>query len=122
MQAYEGIQQSFELTAAVKKFATDIAKLRSTANTDAQKARLDMIAEKIKLLTDGTPQRPGTPVPVAEFPLGRLSGAFASLLELLQDADVAPSNQAVTASKDLRSALATAESSWKAITDMMAPK
>ena len=81
-----------------------------------------MIESKIKLLTDGTPQRPGAPLPVNNFPLGRLRGAFTQLLDLLQDGDVAPSTQAVAASKNLQAALAKAEIAWKEITDMMAPK
>lgn len=122
MQAYNRIQRTFELTAAVKKLSDDVAKMRSTATTDAQKSRMDMIGQKIKLLTEGPQQRPGTPDSVAELPLGRLAGAFASLLDLLQDADVAPSTQAVTASKDLQAALTKAESSWKVIADMNTQK
>jgi photosystem II stability/assembly factor-like uncharacterized protein len=123
MQAYKGIQRVADMTASVKKFSADIAKLRTLAMmTDAQKARLDMIESKIKLLTDGTATRPGTSVAVSDLPLGRLGGAFTQLLDLLQDADVAPSTQAVAASKDLQAALAKAEIAWKEITDMMAPK
>ncbi|MEO6656391.1 MAG: glycoside hydrolase [Pyrinomonadaceae bacterium] len=123
MQAYEGIRRSIELEAAVKKSSEDIAKLRTVAlMTEAQKARLDMIEQKIKLLTDGPTQRPGTPLPVADLPLGRLAGAFSQLLDLLQDADVAPSTQAASASKDLQTALAKNEASWEGIADMMATK
>ena len=122
MQAYKGVQRSFELAAAVKQFSSDVAKARATANTDAQKTRLNMIEQKLKLLTDGQQQRPGTPVPVTEFPLGRLAGGFTSLLDLLQNADVAPSTQAVSASKDLQAALEKAEVSWKEIKVMTGPK
>ena len=122
MLAYDGINKVNEMTAAVKKFTADITKVRALANSDVQKKRLDMIESKIKLLTDGPQRRLGEPVSVAEFPLGRLGGAFTQLLDLLQDADVAPSTQAVAASNDLQRALTKAEASWKEITDMMAPK
>ncbi len=46
---------------------------------------------------------------VADMPLGRLAGAFTQLLDLLQDADVTPSTQAVAAARDLQAALAKAE-------------
>lgn len=90
--------------------------------TDTQKARLDLIEQKIKLLTDGPKRKPGESVTVAELPLSRLGGAFTQLLDLLQDADVAPSTQASAASNDLRAALANANALWKEIRDMMAPK
>ena len=122
MQAYEGLRRSYEIGKAAKKLSDDIAKRRPAATTDAQKAKLDAIDAKIKILVDGPPHQPGTPVPVADFPLGRLAEAYATLLELLQDADVAPSTQAITASKDLQTALAKVESSWKEITDMTAQK
>ena len=120
-QAYDGISRVAAMSESVKKFTADIADLRKLANTDAQKARLDMIDAKIKLMMSGPQPRPGEPTPVAEFPLSRLGGAFTQLLDLLQDADVAPSSQAVAASNDLQRALAKAEASWKEITGMMAP-
>ena len=120
-QAYDGISRVAAMSESVKKFTADIADLRKLANTDAQKARLDMIDAKIKLMMSGPQPRPGESTPVAEFPLSRLGGAFTQLLDLLQDADVAPSSQAVAASNDLQRALAKAEASWKEITGMMAP-
>ena len=122
MLSYDGIARVNEITAAIEKFSANIAKARATANTDAQKTRLDMIETKIKLLMSGPQRRPGEPSPVAEIPLSRLGGAFAQLLDLLQDADVAPSTQAVAASNDLQTALAKSETSWKEITNMMTPK
>ncbi len=123
MLAYAGIAEVSQMTSAVAKFSADIARLRSLAGvTDTQKARLDLIEQKIKLLTDGPKRKPGESVTVGELPLSRLGGAFTQLLDLLQDADVAPSTQASAASNDLRAALANANALWKEIRDMMAPK
>mgnify|MGYP001160635345 FL=1 len=123
MLAYAGIAEVSQMTSAVAKFSADIARLRNLAGvTDTQKARLDLIEQKIKLLTDGPKRKPGESVTVAELPLSRLGGAFTQLLDLLQDADVAPSTQASAASNDLRAALANANALWKEIRDMMAPK
>jgi len=121
LKAYDGIKRVDELSAAVKKFSDDLAKARALASTDAQKTRLDAIGQKIKLLTDGPPRKPGQPLPVDEFPLDRLQDAFTTLLGLLQDADVTPSTQAVRASADLQTALARAEASFKEIRAMMSP-
>ncbi len=122
MLSYTGIARVNEMTAAVEKFSADIAKVRAVTNTDAQKNRLDMIDAKIKLMMSGPQRKPGELSPVAETPLGRLGGSLATLLDLLQDADVAPSTQAIAASNDLQAALAKAEASWKEIKAMMAPK
>jgi photosystem II stability/assembly factor-like uncharacterized protein len=118
MKAYHGMQRSSELSKAVKDLSARIEAERTTATTDAQKAKLDTLTQKIKLLTDGPPQKPGTPTPLASFPLGRLQDAFGSLLDLLQSADATPSTQAVSASRDLTSALAKAEYMWNEIQAM----
>ncbi|MBP7476090.1 MAG: hypothetical protein KA810_12615 [Pyrinomonadaceae bacterium] len=102
LQAYEGIRVTREMTAAVRK---RIAELERSQPTNASIA-------KLKQILDGS-ARPGTPVAVADMPLSRLSGAFTQLLDLLQDADVAPSTQAVAAARDLQTALAKAQAGWK---------
>jgi len=115
MQAYEGIKRSYELSQTVKGLTGEIATARSTDIGPELDTKLGLLEEKIRLLNEGTPQRPGTATQLADFPLGGLQGAFTSLLDFLQDADVAPSTQAIAASKDLQAALANAEARWKEI-------
>jgi len=95
MQAYEGIIRSRGLVDGLKGISADLEKSQPASPALA----------KIKAFLDGPPTRPGTPIQLADLPPSRLSGAFAQLLDLLQDADVAPSSQAVAASRDLQTAL-----------------
>jgi photosystem II stability/assembly factor-like uncharacterized protein len=99
MLAYEGIIRARELTMLLRKQLADL----ETSKSDPAKAG------RLKLVLDGSQQAPGTSTALADTPLSRLAGAFTQLLDLLQDADVAPSSQAVGAAADLQKALAKAE-------------
>ena len=107
LAAYEGIKITREMTTAVRKRIADLEKSQPTNASIA----------KLKQLLDGS-TRPGTPVAVADMPLSRLSGAFTQLLDLLQDADVAPSTQAIAATRDLQTALANAQRAWQEIVSL----
>ncbi|CAN5487865.1 hypothetical protein BH10ACI3_BH10ACI3_15000 [soil metagenome] len=102
MQTYLGITRARDLTAEIRKQIADLEKSEPSNPAIA----------KLKLLVDGSPQKPGTTVVVADLPLSRLAGAFTQMLDLLQDADVSPSTQATATAKDLQSALARAEKGW----------
>jgi hypothetical protein len=102
MQAYEGIKQTFAILEEVKKLQ---ATIKSKNDKDLE--------AKLNLLLNG--KGGNAPTPVAEFALNRLNGAFGTLLDLLQDADVAPTTQAVATAKDLQIALATAVKNWNEI-------
>ncbi|MFT3744506.1 MAG: hypothetical protein QM785_09430 [Pyrinomonadaceae bacterium] len=100
---YERIARSRDLAETVRKKIADLEK--SKAN--------DSALAKLKTLLNGAAPTPGTTTPLAEMPLSRISGSLTSLLDLLQDADVAPSAQAVAAVRDLWAALGKAEKAWK---------
>lgn len=102
IQAYEGVKQTYTMLDEVKKLQ---AKLKAANNKDFD--------AKLNILLNG--ERSATPALVSNLPLNRLNGSFAGLLDLLQDADVAPSTQAVSAAKDLQTALASAVKSWNEI-------
>ncbi len=102
MRAYEGVTRAHAMSVALDKMAESVTK---GSESD----------QKIQLLKNGPPRKPGQPVPLSEFPLGRLEDAFNQLLTLLQEADVTPSTQAVRASAELQIALAKAESAWAAL-------
>ncbi len=102
IQAYEGVKQTYTMLDEVKKLQ---AKLKAANNKDFD--------AKLNILLNG--ERSATPALVSNLPLNRLNGSFAGLLDLLQDADVAPSTQAVAAAKDLQTALASAVKSWNEI-------
>ncbi len=107
LQAYDGIIRARNLTEEVNK---RIAELEKSQPTSPELA-------KLKAMVGGGQQRGvgGAAIAVADFPLGRLAGAFTQLMDLLQDADVTPSSQAVAAAKDLQTAMAKAERSWAEI-------
>ncbi len=102
-QAYDEISRARNLAAEVRKRISDLEKSQPASP----------LIPKLKMLLDGPQQRPGTAMAVADFPLSRLAGAFTQLLDLFQDADVAPSTQAVAAARDLQLAIKKAESVWK---------
>jgi len=101
IEAYQGIGRSQRL---VQRIQREIALLEQ-ANPSSPK-----IVNFI-LLLNGSPPKPGTSPEIADLPLNRLAGAFTQLLDLLQDADVAPSTQAVKAARDLQLALTKAVNS-----------
>lgn len=102
MESYEGIKQTYAMLEEAKKLQS---KLKS-----ANHKELDA---KLNLLLNGKGGNAPTPVP--ELSLNRLNGAFVGLLDLLQDADVAPSSQAVATAKDLQIALAKVVKDWNEI-------
>jgi hypothetical protein len=76
---------------------------------------IDALSQKLDLLVNGPKAKPGTPVPVTDFSLTRTAAAFSGLLDVLQNADVAPSTQAVAASADLQTALTKSTTAWETI-------
>lgn len=99
LQAYNSIIRSRELAASVQKRITELERSQPNSPDIA----------KLRLALNGPPARPGAEVAVADLPLGRLAVSFTQMLDLLQDADVAPSMQAVAAMRDLQTALGKAE-------------
>ena len=99
MKAYEGVRRSTQMLDELKGI----------------QARLPKDSREVSLATArftglfGPPPSPGQSISLDKFPLPRLPGAFQQLLDLLQEADVAPSTQAVRASTELQAALAKAE-------------
>jgi len=118
IRAYNAQSKAAEMMEAVSALQKSNA-ARRTQNIDAaEKARLDAVDAKVKLLLSGPQRKPGEATPLSELPLSRLSGSFLQVLDLLQDADVAPSTQAVAGLRDLEAALAKAEGQWKEISSM----
>lgn len=102
IEAYDGISKARSMANETRRTIADLEK--NSPNSPS--------LPKLRILLNGQPPRPGTAIAVADLPLARLAGAFGQLLDLLQDADVAPSTQAAAAARDLQKALARAESVW----------
>ncbi|MDQ3180831.1 MAG: glycoside hydrolase, partial [Acidobacteriota bacterium] len=116
MQAYEGIKQSYSAMEEVKKLQAQLktAREKAVGKSDLLKD-IDALEQKLNLLTGANRRMPPTPVSLSEFPLSRLSGAFQTLLNVLQDADTTPTTQAIATAKDLQLALANSLMLWTQI-------
>ncbi len=112
MQAYEGFKQTFAMLEEINKFQAQLKEAREKAVNNESKKEIEALEQKLNALVNGSSN---APVPMSEFPLSRLNGAFNSLLDLLQDADAKPTTQAVAAAKDLQDALANSVTTWNEI-------
>lgn len=100
IQAYEGILKAWSMTKEIQKLVAELEKNQPE----------HPVLPGLKALLTGSQQTTGPALPLTELPLGRLHGAFTQLLDLLQEADVSPTPQAVSAAADLRTALSRIES------------
>ncbi len=108
MNATEGMRQSFDALAAVRKLRAQVKALRARAGLPGKLslnlASLDDYAATFEEAKPSGGQK------TTDF--AQLNGNFGSLLELLQDADAAPTTNAVATSVELNRALAELSSRW----------
>ncbi len=109
-----GLQQQFALSMQVYKGIKQTAAMLEEARNLLEKAKAandKNLENDLNQLLNG--KGGNASVPVSDFALNRLNAAFLSMLDLLQDADVAPSSQAVSAAKDLQTALQNTVKNWE---------
>jgi photosystem II stability/assembly factor-like uncharacterized protein len=108
LQAYDGMNKSFDALDAARKLRARIKELRERANAGALSDSLAALDQKLASIGEGAGTRaPGASAASAsETSFTQLNSAFESLLELLQASDVQPTTQAVAASTDLQQKLA----------------
>ncbi|MBK8810112.1 MAG: glycoside hydrolase [Acidobacteria bacterium] len=99
MRAFEGVRGTRELIDEVESLK---AKIKEKG-----------LEKRVDGLLNGTGGNGPRALP--DLPLNRLHSAFASLLDLLQDVDAAPTSQAAAASRDLDMALLRVGKEWSAI-------
>lgn len=118
MQAYRGMQQSFEAIEQIKKFRTQIRQLRDRAGQGPLSDALVSLDQKASTIEgEGraepeTPAVPGGSVDARDANLTKLNTAFGAMLELFQAADAAPTTQAIAASGELQKALTNLLTRW----------
>ncbi|MBS1795351.1 MAG: glycoside hydrolase [Acidobacteria bacterium] len=118
IEAYEGIRETSAMLRDAKKLQSRLRDLKEKAPNDDAKSRIEALDEKLKVfLTGPRPTNPPQPTKVADLPLTRLNAAFYGMLDLLQDADAAPTTQAAADAKDLQSALGYLRNRWKQIAE-----
>jgi hypothetical protein len=122
MKAYNGMAESRKIIGEVTglREGLEYARKNATGNTSLI-ADINELDQKLGLLLDGPKAKPGALTVVTDLNLKRLPDAFNGLLGVFQDADVAPSTQAVSASSYLQTALSRAKVTWNQIKAVDAP-
>jgi hypothetical protein len=116
LDAYKGMQQSFEAVEQIKK-------LRAQIKTAIERADRGPLAEALGALDKkaaaiggegrGDGGGPGGPIDTRDSNLTRLNGGFSSLLEHLQSADMAPTQPMLTAASELQKNLQKLLMDWE---------
>jgi hypothetical protein len=119
IEAYKGIIEATQMLTEVNKANEALQKAQRSASGNAERARaIEALQQRLRELTGGRREGPGAPLQPTlpeRIPLGRLAGSFTSMLDLLQDADVTPTPQAVRDLTSLRTALSRSRSGWEAL-------
>jgi photosystem II stability/assembly factor-like uncharacterized protein len=113
MQAYEGMNKSFDALGEVRKLRARVKELRDGGAKGAKADALAALDQKLAPLAGEGGGGQGAAAGGANF--AQLNSSFESLLELLQSADAQPTTQAVAASAELQRRLAEALSRWNEI-------
>jgi photosystem II stability/assembly factor-like uncharacterized protein len=116
LQAYQGMEQSFDAMEQTKKLRDQIKDRRAHANQGALADALAALDQKTAAIAgEGRgDQAPGAPAgsDSRDGNLTRSNTNFTSMLELLQAADATPTTQAVTASEELQRNLKNLLGRW----------
>jgi photosystem II stability/assembly factor-like uncharacterized protein len=116
MQAYQGMQQSRDALDGIRKLRAQIKELRGRAAQGALADALLSLDQKLAALETETDARgPAGAGSAGEVNLNRVNSSLASLLDLLQSADAAPTTQAVAASAELQRKLSDLLARWNEI-------
>ena len=118
MQAYEGMTRSRAALEEVRELRTQLKELRARKNQDALSAAVKSLDRKAAALAGESSGGDDEDAPAAnntattETNFAKLNAAQLSLLDVLQDADVAPTTQAVRTSGELQQTLADLLARW----------
>jgi BNR/Asp-box repeat. len=124
MLAYRGVIDSTALMQDVKRASDELAAARAKAGSNAALTRdIEAVQQQLQVLSGSGRRRGGSAAAatVAEMPLNQLSGAFLSMLGLLQEADAAPTTQAARDLAALNADLARINAVWIAIKSTAIP-
>jgi hypothetical protein len=116
LDAYRGMQKSYETTDQIKKLRTQIKDLISRVDRGPLAEALNALDKKAAAIAGegrGDGGGPGGPIDVRDPNLTRLNGGFSSLLENLQSADLAPTQPTVVAATELQETLTKLLADWE---------
>jgi len=118
LEAYRGMQQTFDAVEQIKKLRSQIKDLVSRVDRGPLAEALNALDKKAASIggegrgDGGSPGLPGGTIDMREPNLTRLNGGFSSLIEHLQNADVAPTVPMVTAATELQKLLTKLQADW----------
>jgi uncharacterized phage infection (PIP) family protein YhgE len=103
MQAYDGMNRSFDALAESRRLRARIKEIKERAGAGAISNALDALDQKLAAISEGTSNRAAaTGANASDANLTQVNSSLESLLELLQSADAQPTMQAATAAADLQ--------------------
>jgi len=117
-EAYRGMQQTFDTVEQIRKLRDQIRESISRVDRGPLAEALNVLDKKAAAIGgegrgDATsPGLPGGTIDMREPNLTRLNGGFSSLIEHLQDADLAPTEPVLTAATSLRTTLRKLLADW----------
>jgi len=118
IEAYQGMQQTFDTVERIKKLRAHIKELISRVDRGPLAEALNTLDKKAAAIggegrgDGGSPGLPGGTIDIRNPNLTGLNGGFSSLIEHLQSADVAPALPVVTAATELQKTLAKLMGDW----------
>jgi hypothetical protein len=117
LEAYRGMQTTYETVDQIKKLRAQIKELISRAGRGPLAEALSTLDKKVAAIGgEGRGEGPGGgTIDVREPNLTRLNGGFSSLLEHLQTADLAPTEPMVAAATELQKVLQKLMADWDAL-------
>ncbi len=114
VRAYEGMNRSFNALAEARKLRAQVKDLRAKAQGQVAEtlARFDGKLLSLEGAAAGPPPGPPAASGTQDVSLARLNGDWNTLLGILQEADAAPTTQAVRAADELQARHAKALAMW----------
>jgi ABC-type phosphate transport system auxiliary subunit len=117
MQAYQGMNETKQILDQLQRLRAQI-KARNTPEIQKPVAdSLSSLDRKLAALEGVGGRGPNGGAANGEMNLVRLNGAFGGLLDVFQDADAAPTTQAVAAISDMQKSLAALRQQWNDLAD-----
>ena len=121
LEAYRGMQTTFETAEQIRKLRTQIKALISRVDRGPLAEALNSLDKKAAAIggegrgDGGSPGLPGGTIDMREPNLTRLNGGFSSLIEHLQSADRAPTEPMLIAASELQKTLKKLLADWEAL-------
>jgi photosystem II stability/assembly factor-like uncharacterized protein len=118
LEAYRGMQQTFDTVEQIRQLRAQIRPLIERVDRGPLAEALNTLEKKAAAIGGegrsdaSSPGLPGGTIDMREPNLTRLNGGFSSLIEQLQNADVAPTVPMITAASELQKVLEKLMADW----------